>query len=70
MFEIKYFINGVELKTDMKVKCLYYGAYEDMEEVFPIIIKNNKLYIQTVKKELIEVHDYLMKPLEIVEQEY
>jgi hypothetical protein len=67
MFEIKYFINGVELKTGMMVKCLCCGSYGDVEDIFPIVIKNNKLYIQTVKKELREVYGCLIDPLEIVE---
>ena len=66
MFEIKYFLDGIELKTGMKVKCSCCGSYGDIVDIYPIVIKNNKLYIQTPKKVLWEVDDCLTRVLEII----
>ena len=65
MFEIKYYLNGVELKNDMKLKCKMSAPLGYFTKVLPVVIKHNKLYVKWQENDLREVDNSSYIPIEI-----
>lgn len=66
MFKIKYYFNGTELKDGMKAKLSISASYGDIEQIYPIQIKNNKLYYIINEKDTREIDDCFVKIMHIV----
>jgi hypothetical protein len=67
MYIIKYYIDDIEIKDGMSIKCLYDSVYGDVTLNATALIKNNKLYAKFADNDIQRVDDNFLKIISVNE---